>query len=212
MLGDDTHGEYRTLDLDHVAVKTPQFSFARLKGADPVLYVEMTSTGEAACLGDSLEEAWRDAARSVGFRFPTKRILLSIGGLENKRKFLDSARSLVEGGFELWATGGTHRFLAEHGVASSLVHKVSEGQGPTVVDLIRDRAVECVINVPTREADVATLTDGYAIRRTAADLGVALVNDAEIARLLVRTLFLPIRDEALPLGAYARRRRSVASN
>ena len=208
MLGEDVHGEYRTLDLDHVAVKVPQFSFSRLKGADPVLYVEMTSTGEAACLGDSLEEAWRDAVRSVGFRFPSKRVLLSIGGQEQKRKFLDSARALVDAGFELWATGGTHTFLADHGVASHEVHKVSEGKGPTVVDLIRERAVECVINVPTREADVTALTDGYAIRRTAADLGIPLINDAELARLMVRTLFVPDRPEVLPLSAYGRRRRS----
>jgi len=207
MLGDDVHGEYRTLDLDHVAVKVPQFSFSRLKGAYPVLYVEMTSTGEAACLGDSLEEAWRDAVRSVGFRFPAKRVLLSIGGHEQKLKFLESAQALVQAGFELVATGGTHRFLAERGVPSVLVHKVSESKGPTVVDLIRDRAVECVINVPTRETDVATLTDGYTIRRTAADLGIPLVNDAELARLLVRTLFIPERAEVLPLAAYNRRRR-----
>lgn len=188
MLGLDVRGNYRTLDLDHVAVKVPQFSFSRLKGADPVLYVEMTSTGEVACLGDSLEEAWLEALIASGFRLPAKAVLVSVGTEEQKVKLLDSLRALAGSGCELHATAGTHRFLEQHGVRARLVHKVSAGASPTVVDLIRDRRVECVINVPKRASDETTLTDGYRIRRTAADVGVPLVNDAELARLFVRAL------------------------
>jgi carbamoyl-phosphate synthase large subunit len=210
MLGQDVRGDYRTLDLDHVAVKAPQFSFSRLKGADPILYVEMTSTGEVGCLGDSLEEAWLEAALSVGFKLPKKNVLISIGGEEPKVKLLPDLQELSEAGFTLYATRDTQAFLAEHGVPATRVAKVSEAGlldgGPDVVDLIRNQRVECVINVPKRAAEThdAALTDGYHIRRTAADVGVPLVNDAELARLFLRAL-LHVPRESLPvkpLSAY----------
>jgi carbamoyl-phosphate synthase large subunit len=207
MMGIDVHGDYRTLDLDHVAVKVPQFSFSRLKGADPVLYVEMTSTGEVACLGDSLEEAWLAALISNGFRLPARSVLLSIGTEDQKVKLLDSIRALAGAGYELHATAGTHAFLGKHGISSTLAHKVSEGASPSVVELIRTRQVECVINVPNRQADEAMLTDGYHIRRTAADIGVPLINDAELARLFVRALLRHPRAslEVRPLSHYNQR-------
>ena len=192
MLGEDARGDYQTLDLDHVAVKAPQFSFSRLKGADPVLYVEMTSTGEVACFGDSLEEAWWLATRSVGFRLPERSVLLSIGGLAQKEKLLPGVRALAARGIAIFATAGTHEFLREAGVTSVRARKHSEPSeasgDPSVLELIQGKRVDCVINVPTREVDVATLTDGYHIRRSAADLGISLVNDAEIARLLLRVI------------------------
>ncbi|MFO7676349.1 MAG: carbamoyl-phosphate synthase (glutamine-hydrolyzing) large subunit [bacterium] len=208
MMGVDVRGDYRTLDLDHVAVKVPQFSFSRLKGADPVLYVEMTSTGEVACLGDSLDEAWLKAAIANGLRLPQRSVLVSIGSDRHKTKLLESIRALARAGFELHATAGTHRFLAGHGIESRPVRKVSEGERPTVVDLILERQVECVINVPRRESDEATLTDGYHIRRTAADIGVPLVNDAELARLFVRALLAHPRAglDCRPLSDYVGRR------
>jgi carbamoyl-phosphate synthase large subunit len=204
MLGRDVRGQYRTLDLDHVAVKVPQFSFSRLKGADPVLYVEMTSTGEAACLGDSLEDAYLKALISTGFRLPQRSILLSIGAEEHKVKLLEGVRGLVHAGFTLYATDGTQAFLTAHGVPATRVNKVSEGKTPTVTDLIRARQVECVINVPTRSADEKVLTDGYHIRRTAADMGIPLVNDAELARLFLRALLQHPREklEAKALEEY----------
>jgi carbamoyl-phosphate synthase large subunit len=207
MLGMDVRGDYRTLDLDHVAVKVPQFSFSRLKGADPVLYVEMTSTGEVACLGDSLEEAWLEALIASGFRLPRpggEGVLVSVGAEEQKVKLLESVKALAAAGYEIFATAGTHRFLEQHGVKARLGRKVSESASPSVVDLILGRSVACVINVPQRTSDEATLTDGYYIRRTAADVGVPLVNDAELARLFVRALLrhpratLPVR----PLSEY----------
>jgi carbamoyl-phosphate synthase large subunit len=219
MLGTDVRGNYRTLDLDHVAVKVPQFSFSRLKGADPVLYVEMTSTGEAACLADSLEEAWLKAAISTGLRLPKKTILLSIGGEESKVKLQEEIRNLTKAGFEIYATPGTQRFLNAHGIASRLVQKTSaaiqnpepktQNQPPSVLDLIVDRAVECVINVPTRaprQTPDYELTDGYHIRRSAADFGLPLINDAELARVFIRALLLHPRAglDAQPLSYYLR--------
>jgi carbamoyl-phosphate synthase large subunit len=205
MLGEDVRGQYNTLDLDHVAVKVPQFSFSRLKGADPVLYVEMTSTGEVACLGDSLEEAYLKAWIATGLALPKRSLLLSVGSDKDKLKLLEGARALVDAGFELYATRGTHTFLAARGVVTRLARKLSEQSRPTVVDLIRDRAVDCVINVPRRE-DVRTMTDGYHIRRTAADLGVPLVNDGELARLFIRALLRYDRSDLAvrPLAEYVR--------
>ncbi|HTW91422.1 MAG TPA: carbamoyl-phosphate synthase (glutamine-hydrolyzing) large subunit [bacterium] len=215
MLGENVRGRYHTLDLDYVAVKVPQFSFSRLKGADPVLYVEMTSTGESACLGDSLEEAWLKAAIANGLRLPKKSLLVSIGGDDAKHKLLEPLRQLARAGFDIHATSGTNQFLEAQGVRSQLVRKVSDQRPGTqdVVELIADRKVECVINIPKRTADETVLTDGYRIRRAAADFGIPLINDAELARLFVRALLRHPRQglDAKPLSAYAMRSRPSAS-
>jgi len=207
MLGENVRGRYHTLDLDYVAVKVPQFSFSRLKGADPVLYVEMTSTGESACLGDSLEEAWLKAAIANGLRLPGKTVLVSIGGDDAKLKLLEPLRRLAAAGFEIHATPGTSRFLDAQGVRTLPVRKVSDAEpdAPDVVELIGGRKVECVINIPMRAADETVLTDGYRIRRAAADFGVSLVNDVELARLFIRALLRYQRRalDAKPLSAYA---------
>jgi carbamoyl-phosphate synthase large subunit len=231
MLGENVRGRYHTLDLDYVAVKVPQFSFSRLKGADPVLYVEMTSTGESACLGDSLEEAWLKAAIANGLRLPRKSLLVSVGGDDAKHKLLEPLRQLAAAGFDLHATSGTNRFLQTHGIPSRAVRKVSDPaseresgigsrestpQSPLstpdldVVELIADRRVECVVNIPKRTADETVLTDGYRIRRAAADFGIPLINDTELARLFIRTLLHHPRQDldAKPLSAYAARTRS----
>jgi carbamoyl-phosphate synthase large subunit len=202
MLGQDVRGRYQTLDLDHVAVKAPQFSFSRLKGADPVLYVEMTSTGEVACLGDGMEEAWMQAALATGLRLPERSILVSIGSEDHKMKLLEELKALAGAGYALTATRGTHAFLAEHGIEARFVHKVSEQESPDVVDLIRGGEVDCVINVPLRAADPETLTDGYRIRRGAADVGVPLINDTELARLFIRAL-LHFDPEEMPVRRWS---------
>jgi len=228
MLGENVRGRYHTLDLDYVAVKVPQFSFSRLKGADPVLYVEMTSTGESACLGDSLEEAWLKAAIANGLRLPEKSLLLSVGGDDAKMKLLESLRKLAAAGFDIYATSGTHKFLQANEVKSRPVRKVSD---PTrdmtqsssigivsqaepamnVTELIADRRVECVINIPKRTADETVLTDGYRIRRAAADFGIPLINDGELARLFIRALLRHPRTglDARPLSAYATRAKTT---
>lgn len=216
MLGQDVRGRYQTLDLDHVAVKAPQFSFSRLKGADPVLYVEMTSTGEVACLGDGMEEAWLQAAIATGLRLPEGAILVSVGAEDQKLKLLPELRELAGAGYALIATQGTHTFLAEHGIDARFVHKVSEGQSPHVVDAIRGGEVGCVINVPLRSADPETLTDGYRIRRSAADVGVPLINDTELARLFIRALLhhplenIPVRPWSAYHDAFRRAPRATA--
>ena len=172
-----------------------------------MLYVEMTSTGESACLGGSLEEAWLKAAIANGMRLPGRTVLLSVGTDEQRVKLLEPVRALADAGFLIYATGGTHQFLQRQGVNSELVHKVSEGTSPSVVDLMVGGMVECVVNVPKRMADETTLTDGYHIRRAAADLGIPLVNDAELARLFIRAMLRHPRAslDARPLSDYVGR-------
>lgn len=209
LLGEDVRGRYHTLDLDYVAVKVPQFSFSRLKGADPILYVEMTSTGESACLGESLEEAWLKAALANGLRLPQRTILVSLGGEQAKAKLLEPLRELSAAGYDLYATPGTHAFLSAHDIRASLARKVSSSaaRAPNVLELISTRKVECVVNVPRRAADETALTDGYRIRRAAADYGIPLINDVELARLFFRVL-LHRPPESLgikPLSAYVDR-------
>jgi carbamoyl-phosphate synthase large subunit len=213
MLGEDVRGRYHTLDLDYVAVKVPQFSFSRLKGADPVLYVEMTATGESACLGDSLEEAWLKAAIANGLKLPGKTLLVSVGGGDAKMKLLEPLRQLAAAGYVLYSTSGTHRFLGSQGIETRPVRKVSDpGPGKDVVELIGSRVVECVVNIPQRTADETALTDGYRIRRAAADFGIPLVNDTELARLFIRALLRHGRAglDAKPLSAYAARTRPAS--
>ncbi len=226
MLGESVRGRYHTLDLDYVAVKVPQFSFSRLKGADPVLYVEMTSTGESACLGDSLEEAWLKAAIANGLRLPEKSLLVSVGGEDAKHKLLEPLRQLAAAGFDIHATTGTNQFLEANRVRSKPVRKVSDPARDTtqsssigvvsqaepamnITELIADRKVECVINIPKRTADETVLTDGYRIRRAAADFGIPLINDGELARLFIRALLRHPRPglDTKPLYAYAARSR-----
>src|SRR5690606_10700641 len=129
--------KYQTLDLDHVGVKAPQFSFSRLKGADPVSGVEMASTGEVACFGDDMYEAFLKSMISVGFKVPKKKnVLLSIGRSEDKAGFLESARKLKNLGFKIFATEGTSAFLGENGVKNTLLHKVSTKKSPNILETI----------------------------------------------------------------------------
>lgn len=183
---------YITLDLPHVGVKAPQFSFSRLKGADPVLGVEMASTGEVACFGDDMYEAFLKAMISVGLRLPKKNILLSIGKIEDKADFLSRARKLLERGFNLYATEGTHAFLAENGIKSKIVYKLSlaekdEKLKPTMLDVLQSREVDLVINIP-KTYSKEEITDGYKIRRTAIDLNIPLITNLQVAEILVDSM------------------------
>jgi len=180
-------GHYRTLDLDHVGVKAPQFSFSRLKGADPVLGVEMASTGEVACFGENVEEAFLKAMISVGFELPKKNILLSIGRLQDKVDFLSSAKRLKGMGFSLFATDGTGHFLKEHGVEAHILHKIGDGRSPNLDEYLRDRCIDLVINIPTNYSH-EEMTAGYHIRRRTIDLNIPLITNLQVARLMARTL------------------------
>ncbi|MBU6323088.1 MAG: carbamoyl-phosphate synthase (glutamine-hydrolyzing) large subunit [Patescibacteria group bacterium] len=196
MLGGDVSGEYRTLDLDYVAVKSPQFSYSRIKGADPLLYVEMASTGEVAAFGDSYHEALLKSMLSAGFRLPKKNVFVALGGEENKVKLLPSLRTLAELGFKLYGTDGTTKFLLENGIRATTVHKIHTGKLPNVLTLLDSDVVDLIINIPARtlarknHADPALrkLHDGYMIRRRAVDNGIPLLTNRQLAEAFVTAL------------------------
>jgi len=190
MLGKKVKGKYRTLDLDMVAVKSPQFSYGRIKDADPLLSVEMASTGEVASFGDSYDEALLKSMLSAGFRLPSKNILVSLGGEENKTKLLPSVRALHGLGFRVYATKNTASFLNENGIAATAVHKVSEGGEPNVITLIEDGHIGLILNITGRRIAregkiVRETTDGYAIRRRAIDFNIPLITNRQLAEAFV---------------------------
>jgi len=176
----------------YVVVKAPQFSFARLEGADPILRVEMTSTGEVACFGETAEEAYLKSLISTGLLLNKKTALITIGGEENKMRFAESVWRLKNLGFKIFTTKNTHQFLKEKGIKTTLVRKIYEGSHPNVIDIINSKKVSLVINI-SEEGDgnlVASekKTDGYFIRRAAIDNNIALFTDLNSARLLVKAL------------------------
>ena len=174
-------------DLEYVGVKAPQFSFTRLEGADPVLGVEMASTGEVGCLGDDFEEAFLKALLSVGFRLPVTSALLSTGPIEDKAAFLDSARILSAMGVKLFATEGTHAFLRAHGVETTRLHWPADVRTPNVLQALQERAVDVVINIPKSSAE-DELANDYLIRRKAADFGIPLITNIQLAQRFVEAL------------------------
>jgi len=193
------------LDLDFVAVKVPQFSYRRIDGADPTLRVEMTSTGEVGCFGRSLEEALMKGMLSVGFRYPRRGVLLSLGPVHAKYRFAREARLLLERGLRLYATGGTADVLAAEGIACVRVSKDdSTRDGPSALGLIRDKEVDFVINV-AREYDSHGIPDGAQIRRLAVDLEVPLITDLMLARAVVHAIVAAPRESlaVLPWRSYA---------
>ena len=187
MLGERTMRPASTLDINYVGVKAPQFSFSRLKGADPVLGVEMASTGEVACLGRDVQEAFLKALISAGFTLPEKNILLSLGGERAKLRFLPAAEKLAEMGFRLFATEKTARFLRERGIEAVRLYKVHEKRRPNIRDFIRERKVEFVISVPNPERRVEFDSD-YLMRRLAVDFSVPILTNLQVAELFVQSL------------------------
>jgi len=193
------------LDLDLVAVKVPQFSFRRIAGADPTLRVEMASTGEVGCFGRSPEEALMKGMLSVGFRYPQKGVLLSLGPVRDKYRFAGEARALLGRGLHLYATGGTADVLAAEGIACTRVAKGEEPNGgPSALSLMRSHAIDLVINV-AREYDAHGVPDGALIRRLAVDLEIPLITDLTLARAVVHAVVTCPKDhlEVLPWRAYA---------
>ena len=183
-----------SLNLDHVGVKVPMFSFSRIVGADPMLGVEMMSTGEVGCFGDDLHEALLHALLAAGFRFPKRGVLLSLGPVADKYWFADEARVIAkELGLPLYATRGTAEMLAEIGIPCEAVEKQA-GAAPNAIELIERSIVDLVINIP-REYDAAGRPDGVAIRRAAVDAGVPLITDLQLARAVVEALRVRKPDE-----------------
>ncbi|QQR55658.1 carbamoyl-phosphate synthase (glutamine-hydrolyzing) large subunit [Candidatus Peregrinibacteria bacterium] len=189
MLGKAKKRDYKTLDLDYVGVKAPQFSFSRLKGADPVLGVEMASTGEVACFGDDLNEAFLKAMLSTGFEIPKPEsaVLISIGSIEGKADFLSAARKLVARGHPLYATPGTAKVFEENEVPVTVVHKIDSGLSPNCEELIKKDKISWVINIP-RGYSHEDATLGYQIRRLTIDNNISLTIDLKVAKLMVDSI------------------------
>uniref|UniRef100_A0A7S2TN06 carbamoyl-phosphate synthase (ammonia) n=1 Tax=Lotharella oceanica TaxID=641309 RepID=A0A7S2TN06_9EUKA len=175
-------------DIDHVCIKAPMFSFTRLQGADPILRVEMASTGEVACFGMNKWEAFLKAMLSTGFKLPkNKNVVVSAGPLSSKIDFLDEARQLQNLGYHLYGTQGTAKFFNSNGVETKLLYKPSEKKEPQMVDYLKEGKIDMVINIP-EAMGLEELTDGYRIRRTAVDFGVSLISNLKCAKLLVAAL------------------------
>ncbi len=172
-------------DLDYVGIKASQFSFNRLQKADPVLGVDMSSTGEVGCLGDDTNQALLKSMLSVGQRIPKKNILLSTGGAKQKAEMLDAARQLLQHGYTLYATGGTSKYLKENGVDNTLVYWPSEeGKHPQALDMLHDHKIDMVVNIP-KDLTVSELSNGYKIRRAAIDLNVPLITNSRLASAFI---------------------------
>ena len=172
-------------DLDYVGIKASQFSFNRLQKADPVLGVDMASTGEVGCIGDNTNTALLKAMLSVGHRIPKKTVLLSTGSAKQKAEMLDAARMLVEHGYELYATGGTSKYLTDNGVQNTLVHWPSDEGLPQALDLLHQHKIDMVVNIP-KNLTTHELTNGYKIRRAAIDLNVPLITNARLASAFIQ--------------------------
>lgn len=184
MLGKKNSKTYQTLEYDYVGVKSPQFSYNRLKGADPVAGVEMASTGEVACFGDNLNEAFYASWLATDQSVKGKNILLSLPD-EQQSKFIDEADALISKGWRIYATPGTHEVMKKVGVKTKALYKISQRKEPSVSSAIRQQKLDLIINVPS----VGKLnSDGYKIRRAAIDNHIPLLTNAETGRLLLRCL------------------------
>ena len=189
-------------DFDYVGIKASQFSFNRLQKADPVLGVDMSSTGEVGCLGDDVNTALLKAMLSVGHRIPKKSILLSTGTAKDKAAMLDAARTLIEHGYELYATGGTSRYLTENGIENTTVYWPSqEGQHPQALELLHQHKIDMVVNIP-KDLTAGELTNGYKIRRASVDLNVPLITNSRLAAAFIHA-FCTVKVEDLAIKSWS---------
>jgi carbamoyl-phosphate synthase large subunit len=171
-------------ELDYVGIKAPQFSFSRLQKADPVLGVEMASTGEVGCIGDDFSEAILKAMISVGYAIPRKNILLSTGEVRSKTDMLGAARALQDKGYNIYATKGTADFLIQNGVNVTMLHWPDSGEMPNTLDYIREKKIDLVINIP-KNLSAEELNNDYTIRRSAIDFNVPLITNARLASAFI---------------------------
>lgn len=183
----DEKAQYQTVDLDYVAVKFPQFSFPRLKGADPVLGVEMASTGEVACFGNDLEEAFLKSYLAVGYRIPKKNILLSVGKMKDKLAMLETVKLMEKLGYDLYATKNTAAFLKENSIKVTELQKVSAKKSPNIQEAIEGGKIDLAVVIPTKYAH-DEITDGYRIRRMCIDKNIPLLTNVQFAKALIRSL------------------------
>ncbi len=171
-------------DIDHIGIKASQFSFSRLQKADPVLGVDMASTGEVGCIGDDYYEAILKAMLSVGYQIPGKNIMISSGPISSKLELLNSCRLLIERGYNLYSTKGTHKFLKENGIESTILHWPDEQKKPNVSDYIKNGLLDLVINIP-KNLTSGELANDYTIRRSAIDFNIPLITNAKLASAFI---------------------------
>jgi carbamoyl-phosphate synthase large subunit len=177
-----------SFDLDYVGLKAPQFSFTRLKGSDPILGVEMTSTGEVACLGDDFNEAFLKSLISVGFKIPKKTILLSTGPIYSKAELLDSTRKLKNMGFKFYATKGTADFMETNGITADVLYWPLENKEPNILTYIADGKIDLVVNIP-KNIEREELDNDYLIRRKAVDFDVPLITNLQLAKRFFESIY-----------------------
>jgi carbamoyl-phosphate synthase large subunit len=202
MLGGPVQAPEKSLfDIDYVGIKASQFSFNRLQKADPVLGVDMASTGEVGCIGDDQRYAILGSMLSVGHRIPEKNILLSTGTAKQKAGMLDAARMLSEKGFNIYATGGTSRYLMENGIPNTRVYWPSdEGQQPQALDMLHNKQIDMVVNIP-KDLTQRELTNGYKIRRAAIDLNIPLITNARLASAFINA-FCTVDIDDIPIKSW----------
>ncbi len=177
-------------------------SFSRLRGADPRLRVEMTSTGEVACFGTTMEQALLLSLKAVGFQPPRRNVLLTIGKLEDKVDMLPAIEALHRMGFSLFATHRTHEFLSSRDFPSGRLYKVSEPRSPNIKEYLENKRIDLVINIPQHTSS-AEKTDGYFIRRLATDRGIALITNVQLAKRIIEALEMEKQSkEEQPLMAW----------
>lgn len=182
-------------DLDYVGIKASQFSFSRLQKADPVLGVDMASTGEVGCIGDDTSEAVLKSMLSVGYRIPEKNILLSTGGAKQKAALLDAARTLHQKGYNLYATGGSHQFLNDNGIPAVRVYWPTEAdKEPQALQMLHDKQIDLVVNIP-KNLTATELSNGYKIRRAAIDFNIPLITNARLADAFIQAFCTMSIDE-----------------
>lgn len=202
MLGEKVDKPNKTLfDIDYIGVKAPQFSFSRLSKADPVLGVDMASTGEVGCLGDDYYEAILKSMLSVGYRIPRKNVLISSGPARSKAELLNSAQMLVDHNYQIYATKGTRHFLANNGIKSKLLYWPDENREPNTFSFIKNKKIDLVINIP-KDNTKAELDNDYVIRRAAVDFNVPLITNARLASAFIYA-FTKIKQEELSIKSWA---------
>ncbi len=202
MLGEEVHAPSKDLfDLDYIGIKASQFSFNRLQKADPVLGVDMASTGEVGCIGEDVPSAILASMLSVGYRIPERTVLLSTGTPQQKASMLESARLLHKHGYRLYATGGTSRYLSDNGIPNTMVHWPSDaGQDPQALDLLHNREIDMVINIP-KDLTPRELSNGYKIRRAAIDLNIPLLTNARLASAFIAA-FCSVAPSDIPIRSW----------
>lgn len=201
MLGKDVPKLSKSIfDIDYIGIKAPQFSFTRLHKADPVIGVDMASTGEVGCIGEEYYETLLKSMLSVGYSIPKKSILISSGPYEDKVTLLEPAKMLVEQGYELYATKGTQQFFAQNDIHATMLHWPDEDKKPNTLDYLREKKIDLVINIP-KNLSPGELYNDYEIRRSAVDLNIPLITNSRLAKAFLIAICKYSLDE-LPIKSW----------